>query len=321
MEDLTANNIASQSFNLEAGGLSYNITTELVEEHIGINVKRQFSPFTYEAHYSLEDLQKAERIFYMYDTVEAAYCMIKSKLNNKKAEICEIDDELNLKLIMEIDHNEKIIVLKIYKNSESDLSIVVNDMSVIIQQLMDKVKLLENPPKLKDSCIVKQCEVDLIKGWLSSLGSVEFSLLYKGCIHGDKASDFHSRCDNKGPTITFIQTVGGRRFGGFTSLDWDQSENIKSSDPHAFVFSLDHKRKFVITDQTKVIGCFSGNLPFFGNNDIRIESDYGKVKSRSEFPLCYGTGEDFGDFNPSTMLSGTQHFEPAKIEVFSVRIV
>ena len=39
-------------------------------------------------------------------------------------------------------------------------------------------------------------------------------------MDGWAASTFHSRCDNKGPTVTIIRVGGKYIFGGYTSLSW-----------------------------------------------------------------------------------------------------
>jgi hypothetical protein len=320
MDNLIANNLTTETFVLEVGELKYHIYTDLTEDTIDIRVKRQYSPFTFEACFSMGNLQKMEKIFYMYDSLDAAYKMIKNKLHNKKTDIVETDEALTLKLVLEIDKHEKIISLLIPKNPEGNLALVVNDMSMIIQELVEKVKRLENPPHLKDSCIVKACEIDLIKSWLNELDSVEFELLYKGSIHGDTSQDFHSRCDNKGSTISLIETDTGRRFGGYTKLDWDSSNTMKGNDPQAFVFSLDHKRKFGLS-LSSVIACFADKNVSFGDKDFEIANDYGKEASVSNFPAFFGVNDYFGDINPNTVLSGTRHFRPKNIEVFSVKFI
>jgi hypothetical protein len=42
------------------------------------------------------------------------------------------------------------------------------------------------------------------------------ALLFRGSEHGWKAKDFHSRCDNKGPTISLFKVKDGDCIGGFT---------------------------------------------------------------------------------------------------------
>ncbi len=43
------------------------------------------------------------------------------------------------------------------------------------------------------------------------------ALLFRGSEHGWMNNDFHSRCDNKGPTISLFKIKGGDCIGGFTN--------------------------------------------------------------------------------------------------------
>jgi TLD len=46
---------------------------------------------------------------------------------------------------------------------------------------------------------------------------METELLYSGSLHGFTAKDFHSRADNKGPTISLFKMKRGDIIGGFTT--------------------------------------------------------------------------------------------------------
>ena len=46
------------------------------------------------------------------------------------------------------------------------------------------------------------------------------TLLYRGSAHGWELLDFHSRCDNVGPTITLLEVENGDCIGGFTNAKW-----------------------------------------------------------------------------------------------------
>jgi len=63
------------------------------------------------------------------------------------------------------------------------------------------------------------------------------TLLYRASANGWTSANFHSNCDNKGPTITIIKTNKDKIFGGFTSLPWDQSGSYRQ-DTTAFLFSV-----------------------------------------------------------------------------------
>jgi hypothetical protein len=43
------------------------------------------------------------------------------------------------------------------------------------------------------------------------------ALLFRGSEHGWRPKDFHSRCDNKGPTISLFKIKDGDCIGGFTN--------------------------------------------------------------------------------------------------------
>ncbi|XP_059425410.1 interferon-induced protein 44-like [Carassius carassius] len=68
------------------------------------------------------------------------------------------------------------------------------------------------------------------------MGNLELSLLYKGSVHGYKASAFHQRCDRQGPTLLVAYNRSGYIFGGYTSVDYAQSGKPVRDD-QAFLFS------------------------------------------------------------------------------------
>jgi hypothetical protein len=53
-----------------------------------------------------------------------------------------------------------------------------------------------------------------------NVSDLKLNLIYKAKKHGFKINDFHSRCDNKGPTISVIKSEHGKTFGGYTNLSW-----------------------------------------------------------------------------------------------------
>ena len=96
--------------------------------------------------------------------------------------------------------------------------------------------------------------------------------MYRATENGDRASDFHRFCDNKGPTLTICKTKKGYIFGGFTLENWDSSEKYKR-DPDAFVFSLNKKKIFRTIDFNNSIACQSNMGPKFGSGHAIEISD------------------------------------------------
>ena len=60
--------------------------------------------------------------------------------------------------------------------------------------------------------------------WLWQANSCEWRLLFRASRDGFASSVFHSKCDNKGPTITVVKS-GGNIFGGFTENAWTSKIN------------------------------------------------------------------------------------------------
>ena len=61
--------------------------------------------------------------------------------------------------------------------------------------------------------------------------------LYRASEDGWMHKDFHSRCDNKGPTISLFKIENGDCIGGFTNVQW-QSERKYEHDSEAMLFNL-----------------------------------------------------------------------------------
>ena len=58
----------------------------------------------------------------------------------------------------------------------------------------------------------------VLKGWLSSQKG-KWRLLFRASRDGFAAAVFHSKCDDKGPTVTIVKS-GDNIFGGFTEESW-----------------------------------------------------------------------------------------------------
>ena len=99
--------------------------------------------------------------------------------------------------------------------------------------------LIQQKIKLFNSTIISEEELDLVESWLNHKKFTS-ELLYRKTKHGSTTNDFHNRCDNKGITITVIETTKGYKFGGYTELQWDKSEKSKK-DKTTFIFSFNNK--------------------------------------------------------------------------------
>ena len=62
-----------------------------------------------------------------------------------------------------------------------------------------------------------------LTNWLQDTltsASHSYSLIYRASLNGWTASNFHSCCDRKGPTVTVVKS-GNNIFGGYTEQHWE----------------------------------------------------------------------------------------------------
>ena len=88
--------------------------------------------------------------------------------------------------------------------------------------------------------------------------------------NGSTSKDFHSYCNNKGPTLSLIKTTKNRIFGGFTPLEWNKNKNYLTDESgKTFIFSLDLMKKYDMIDKERLaINCSQIYGPCFGARDF-----------------------------------------------------
>ena len=92
-----------------------------------------------------------------------------------------------------------------------------------------------------DSNIIKKhADVNVLHKWLKQDGSDGgFELLYRSSRDGIGGKHFHSKCNNKGRTITIIETDKGGILGGYTDATWVNSiRGSYSRANKAFLFAV-----------------------------------------------------------------------------------
>ncbi len=101
--------------------------------------------------------------------------------------------------------------LSMTETSQVDTSSKIKATQIEDQASLDFVEIFDH-----SACLKTEEEIAFLMGLI---GDKLFStkLLYRGSRDGWMAKDFHSRCDRKGPTITFFKIKNGDCIGGFTS--------------------------------------------------------------------------------------------------------
>jgi len=94
--------------------------------------------------------------------------------------------------------------------------------------------------------------------------------IYVASKDGDDSSDFHEKCDGKGPTVVIVETTTGNVFGGYSSVSWKYSHSYKRA-PTSFLFQL---------------------RPRFSHFAMRNLDDLHATYHRSDYGPVFGGGHD-----------------------------
>ena len=152
---------------------------------------------------------------------------------------------------------------------------------------------------------------ELVKSWLNNR-DFDSELLFRKTRDGSTSKDFHNNCDNKGTTITFIETTKGYKFGGYTESEWDTSGDYKNNGI-TFIFSLNDGKKYLSKDNKGLICGRTNYGPFFGNNYPEIvfynSLDRGRTWDQNSENLF---------LSGRKLTNGEEFWDTKEIEVFKI---
>ena len=224
-----------------------------------------------------------------------------TKLNTK------INDYLNFeKIIKEVNDINEIIKQNQFNEGK------INFKSLKLNEILDSIKnfgTLTIDDELFSSNIV--FDQKIVKNWLNDKNFIS-ELLFRKSRDGSKTTDFHDKCDNKGITITFIETTKGYIFGGYTELQWDCSSSSKK-DNSTFIFSLDKKQKYTAKNNNESIACYSCNGPRFGRTETPDIYFYNNLDRGQSYKCEQNTF--LGD---QSLANGEESWDVKELEVFKI---
>ena len=180
-----------------------------------------------------------------------------------------------------------------------------------VNDIFETIKKLGH---VSDKIIFKGSKIDfdenLVKLWLNNK-NFKTELLFRKTRDGDTPKDFHNKCDNKGITITFIETSKGYKFGGYTELQWDTSGQGKK-DKSTFLFSFNNKEKYIVRNNRESIGCHSYVGPYFGWNwpEIYLLNTLNKGQSWNQKENSFVLDRK--------LTGGEEYWDVKEIEVFKI---
>ena len=128
-----------------------------------------------------------------------------------------------------------------------------NGIEELIKEKEAKKKAeLELHEEINNSSVINKDEVDLFINWLERKPT-RIKLLLNSKTDGDSIDTFYSKCSNKFPTVVFVKTTKGRRFGGYCSVGWENKNGEFIKDLHSFIFSLDNKKNIISKNLKKLL--------------------------------------------------------------------
>ena len=308
----------------------FDIKIYYINEYLYIEgiTKEIFPQKSYKRKYNLNEI-KENKFFYMCENVQDVYeeldNLINSQLNeNLKGEILE---ESNF-IILRIPLNTKKIkeclfqIDEIVSNTEqkfNELYSTINELKIQLENKDQQIKTLQKEINEIKSIFQEQIkkekerisELNNISKWIDPNKKITYNLLFKKTRDGDTTQRFHAFCDNKGKTVTIIETIEGNKFGGFTNENWDKSKCKKNEND--FVFSLNLNKMYKLKSGDSIY-CGESEGPYFGHDgssaDIRINNNtlnYGETIGNS-----YGSKKELN--------GGKKEFIVKEIDVYQVLI-
>ena len=337
-----SSNMKTEKIEYKLDEKNYLISLIYNSEEIAFNIKSRL-PLQYdqfESKFNLSDMKTMNQFFAQFTNIEKIAGLYSNLFKNKKINISEEKDELNLSFM---NITDDIINLSI-KKKEFAGDEKYDKLLDIMKSLINEIKELKSENKkmkeqideltkfkleieeerrekkksysLKDSNILNDPEkIKMISDWINPNKKIIYNQIYKATRDGGTGKNFHSHCDNKGPTLTLINSTNGYIFGGFISISWEGPKNwtYKSNDDSAFIFSIDNKIKYPVQDKSCVIYNQINYGPDFGSNDIYLCHNF--LNKNSNQCNCY----KYYNASPEKLSGGTT-FQVKELEVYSVKI-
>ena len=310
---------------------------------------KDLSGTLYKAELTLDELYKLNNLLRGFQSIESIFTDFFQNFDESKIIFKKEDNKIIVTFIIEFMGNKKEAKISLTPE-KPDLNVTVmklcdkvKEIDLLKTEFENKIKELEKEnqnlkenfelynkvflpteeiKRLKsiniDSYILKIYEINLIeKGVQKNLKKKinKYTLLFRASRDGYRASNFHSKCDGKSNTVTLVETTTGRRFGGFTDAQWDQSSSYKTGS-NGFIFSLDNNEIYYNKNSNNNIYCHSSYGPTFGGgNDFYICDSCNSSNSSYD-----NSGNSYETNGKQYALASSYNFLVRDYEVFQLEL-
>jgi hypothetical protein len=205
----------------------------------------------------------------------------------------------------------------IRKNKENKIYKIIQENSVKSCDIKssydckDKNQYSNNIFRIDSKIISNYVELDFIIDYLKNEFNKEISnsiRIYRATEDGDKADDFHRLCDGNTNVIVLIKTKDGKKFGGYTSIGFN-NYNQSYLDDTAFIFSIDKREIYPNIKGKNAIESYYNLGPTFSGDSIKIYDNFLKKGGiTSKIGTNYHTNEDY-QINDGKKMFGVDEIE------------
>ena len=325
----------SESFEITTDNKIYELKISYNEQLMFFEIKEKnaFLKDEFNLYTNLKELGDISRFFNQFETLKQVFNTIKKLINKKNISIIQEEKKMKIKIINPIDDEEFFInVNSKEKDTKSEINSIiacVNSLTQKVQNLENKVNILENKVnelikekeekkkkkelygQISKSSVINKDEIDLFMNWFDKKPT-KIKLLLDSKIDGDSTQTFYNKCSNKFPTVVFVKTTKGRRFGGYCSIGWENTNSNYKKDINNFIFSLDKKKKYKIKKPEYGILTYSNYFAFGSGYDFCIRNN------------CTSNNENYNDdrgtyeTTEKNELNGENNFTVSSYEVYQI---
>ena len=193
--------------------------------------------------------------------------------------------ELREKLIeYKIDEDNE--TLNELKNQLNNKTLIMKNLEKELDELEEKIYIDIPNIKMKSSILESDSEkINLITKWLLPLGLgkiVKYKLIFSAQDYNFDSFAFHEICSKDiTNTLIIIKTEKDDIIGGFTFASWEPN-SLVNYDDKAFLFNLNKKLRFRISNPSFAINSKINEGPIFGLYDLIISGNKMKVQEKME---------------------------------------
>ena len=326
----------SESFEITTDNKIYELKISYNEQLMFFEIKEKnaFLKDEFNLYTNLKELGDISRFFNQFETLKEVFDSLKTLITKKNVSIIQEGKKMKMKIINPINNKEFFInVNSKEKDTKSEINSIiacVNSLTQKVQNLENKVNILENKVnelikekeekkkkkelygQISKSSVINKDEIDLFMNWFDKKPT-KIKLLLDSKIDGDSTQTFYNKCSYKFPTVVFVKTTKGRRFGGYCSIGWENTNGSFKKDINNFIFSLDKKKKYKIKQPEYGICTSSDYFAFGGGHDFAIYNN------------CTSNNDNYNNNNGGTYetteqyeLNGEYNFTVSSYEVYQI---